>query len=701
MAEALIGLAVVAVVALLLGAGWAAVLQRASPGGWLGFIFLAWSIAIVISTSVWSWTYSTGHGIALSVTAILLVALAGYALAWRAHSYRRLRGGNRSLFGLAVAAVVVLVALVPAYSSWTRLSMGDRIGPDGAGYAISARSISEGTTRPELTHQLLAQVGGGTLDAAVSPRTKLVDTTPSVSVQAASEFLLGADRWGFPGVVGTVVSFVGPSQLWAVLSILAAFGLLTAAVGVWSIVKQLTGGTWPALVAVVLLGLSPALLNAWHEGALAQVWILPACVLFGYPLVRLGRGDRFGDTITVALAFALMLAAFNDAMLIYAVVFGLCALLSLPMLGRLWWTTWWPLITGAVVGSAMVAPSSVAFVTTLRQSLSENGTAGWQQPRWLDIAEAFGLHNAFASDSPGTTARSGGENISQAAEAGLVTALVLSVAWRRLREPAFVLLTAVICAAGLVYVKTRYVDHATNYQYFKTIALLVPLGALAIGMLVGRTMSTIDSAVEYVRGLHSKRLKTLPRPQVVLLVSFVTMMLVLNAAVSYVSDYRSLGTTVPTSFDRLSSSSSAKAVFARYNILSPTEDKLLTFDVAAEVDLNWIGRNNEGNPATRLTTRMTNPVGLLVFEKICPRFSCLDHVDRSNIAFRNDGVAVVEIEPATRSLAALPETDWSGWLFARLLAIGGVDLATLGPVVPGGVPPPSPAVEPPSNPPRA
>ncbi len=286
----------------------------------------------------------------------------------------------------------------------------------------------------------------------------------------------------------------------------------------------MTGGTWPAIVAVVLLGLSPALLNAWHEGALGQVWVLPACVLFGYPLVMLGRGDRFSGMITIALACALILSAFNDAMLIYAIVFGLCALLSLPLLGRMWWRTWWPLMAGAAVGGLIVAPSAIAFFTTLRQSLSENGTAGWAQPRWLDIAEAFGLHNAFASADTSTTARSAGENISQAAEGALVIALVLAVVWRRLRDPAVVLLTAVVCAAAMVYVKTRYFDHATNYQYFKTIALLVPLGALAMGILIGRAVAPVDADDQNVsHSRHAQRgRRTSWQHQVVLVLSAVT-----------------------------------------------------------------------------------------------------------------------------------------------------------------------------------
>lgn len=88
MIEVLFGLPAVALVALILGGGWAALLHRAAPAGSIGFIFLSWTLSIVLTSAVWAWTYPIGHGVRLDVVITLVVGLAGYAFAWWRQSFR-------------------------------------------------------------------------------------------------------------------------------------------------------------------------------------------------------------------------------------------------------------------------------------------------------------------------------------------------------------------------------------------------------------------------------------------------------------------------------------------------------------------------------------------------------------------------------------------------------------------------------------
>jgi hypothetical protein len=156
---------------------------------------------------------------------------------------------------------------------------------------------------------------------------------------------------------------------------------------------------------------------------------------------------------------------------------------------------------------------------------------------------------------------------------------------------------------------------------------------------------------------------------------------VVLAGISFTSSYRAQGTSVPASFERLGANSKATAFFDRFNVLAPVvaapvrtaEARLLTFDLAAELDLNWIGRN-AGVPPTRLGDRISAPVWLLVFEKDCPGFACLAGIPPSRVPFRSDGVAVVELDTDTRALAALPETQWMNWAATRFRALGGGQL---------------------------
>jgi hypothetical protein len=656
------------------------VFHRAAPYGLIGFIFLSWSIAIALSSAVWAWIYPANFGVQAGILLTAGVALAGYPIAWWRRAFVFVpKRADRSLIGLLLALCVVLVALVPAYSSWTHLSMGDRLGPDGAGYAISARTLSEDTTRSTLESQLLAQVGGGSIKAILTPPSKLVDTPPSETTQVAAEFLLGANRWGYSGVVGSVLYLFGQGQLWGVLTLLAAFGLLTACIGVWAIVNGSARNLWPGLVAIVLMGLNCVLLQAWHEGALAQVWVLPACVLFARPLVVLGEGDRLAGAISIALGCALMLVAFNDGMLIYPLVFGLCMVFSIPLLGRRWWTTWWPLFAGAAVGGVMVTPATSEFVTTLSRSVNENGSAGWPQPRWLDLAEAFGLHNVFRTTTTALGTRSTGENAIQVGEEVVVLGLLVALIWRRLREPAVVLLTSVLVAGIGVYVKTRYFDHVSNYQYFKTVAWLVPAGALALGVLIARSTAQPEQKPTARRARHVPRWTNWSLRRIVVFgLSGIVAATVIVAATSYVSTYRTHGITVPSSFERLGTSPDAQTSFDRFNVISSTAADphgisgagLLTIDLGAEVNLNWIGRY-VGSPSTHFGDRTSNPVGLLVFEEDCPGFSCLARIPDSQVPFRGDGVAIVELDRDSRALASLPEIAWFGWAATRFYALGG------------------------------
>jgi hypothetical protein len=154
---------------------------------------------------------------------------------------------------------------------------------------------------------------------------------------------------------------------------------------------------------------------------------------------------------------------------------------------------------------------------------------------------------------------------------------------------------------------------------------------------------------------------------------------VFASAGSYIDDYRQAGSTILPSFENLSGSPKAQAVFDQYNIVGETfgnggplvsRTTLNTYALAAEVDLRFIGRFY-GMPNTRLGDRIQNPVGMIVFEFDCYDFHCLSNVDKSAIAFKGSGIAVVRLSPSTRALSRIPEANWVDWVATTYMALGG------------------------------
>jgi hypothetical protein len=173
MTDILIGLPVVSIIALLLGAGWSAVFYDVEPGGPVGFVFRSWAFAIASSSLVWAWAYPFDLTARWAALAIVMVSGCGHLVAVYRHRYPRLSEVGRSLAGLVVPLIVTLLGLVPSVASLTRLSVGHRIGPDAAGYALGARALANGSTRSTIEHALLTQVGHGTVQQALTNKGRL------------------------------------------------------------------------------------------------------------------------------------------------------------------------------------------------------------------------------------------------------------------------------------------------------------------------------------------------------------------------------------------------------------------------------------------------------------------------------------------------------------------------------------------------
>jgi hypothetical protein len=673
MTDILVGLPTVCLIALILGAGWAAVFHRVAPYGTLAFIFLAWTCAIVSTSVVWAWVYPLGQGVGVGVGTLVLLALTGYGIAlWRG-SFQKidLRTDFRPLAGIGVAVAVTVLALLPAVANSHNLSVGQRIGPDEIGYAVSAQAFGNGLTRTTIEHRLATQLVGGTVETALTPRTEQVDKIPSLTIQVQNEFLTGADRWGLAGAVGSVVYLFGSSHLWSALSLLAAFAFFTTCIGLWIIVRAKSRSAWAATSAVIVLGLSPSVLNAWHEGGLAQIWVMPAVLLLALSALRLREHDRMATAAAAALGVAGMLPAYNSELPALAAMLVAAMMLSIPLLRRSWWSSWWPIACGAICGGALVSPSTAALATTFARSLHENGSAGWPQPRWSSLAEAFGLSSTYNTLSTVVGRRSSVELVRSGIENALIDGLLVGLIFRVRLRASVVLLSSVALLVLAVYVQSRYLQPSSDYQYFKAIVALAPAGALGFGVLLGESLipHAITPDVPMRRARH--------RPPVGIWVASVAVAVaVAISGLTYVVAFRQQGSVVPASNTELTNSVKAQSAFEHYNVVAPRT--LAAFAIGAEVNLNWIGRYT-GHPSTRLSSRLNHPVALMIIEKTCPLYACLSRLRPGTVVLREGGVALVRLSPTTVPLTRIPEETWPDWVAARYAEIGGGQLVAMTP----------------------
>ena len=661
MTDILIGLPVVSIIALLLGGGWSAVFRDVGPGGPVAFVFRSWAFAIASSSLVWAWAYPFDLTARWAALAIVIVCGSGHLVAAYRHRYPRLSEVGRSLVGLVVPLIVTLLALAPSVANLTRLSVGERIGPDATGYAISASALENGATRSTIEHALLTQVGHGTVQQALS--TVAVFRIPSQTVAFANTFMNGSDRWGFPGTAGSILSFIGGSHLWSLLSLLTAFALLAACAGLWTSVIEATNNRMAAMVAVVLLGLSAAVLNNWHEGGLAEIWVMPCVLLVIQPLLKLGESNRRGTIIGVGIGVAGVLPAFHEEFFAYSLVFSAFMILSLFVLNQGWWHSWWPIAVGAISGVAIVAPATYQVLSTLTLSLGSTATGGWTMPRWASLAEAFGVGNPYDSPLLALGVRTPLERIVDGlADAGIAVFL-LSLLGRNWRRRSVTLFGAVLATGLAVYFKTRYIDHASNYQYFKAIVILAPAGALAIGHLIGEHLQRSSARL----GQATRRL-----PGRMSIASIALVLAVAVSGISYIIDYRIQGSVVPPRYTTLASSTEVQNSFHRYNVVSTPGVAVLRVDaLAAEVDLNLLWGPRYALDFTHLGTRAKNPIAMLVLEYGCPRFACLAAVHRGDVILKKAGVALVRLGGTIQALAKIPESDWQNWAATHYLDEGG------------------------------
>lgn len=481
--------------ALAIGWGWAWTLSKNSNFAVFGQFTLALVLAPIISglTAIPVVLLKVDGHTALIL--FLCVSAAGYFLSFSMYlrkptAFSTPRSIKFDKYKLLIAGLWMLVLSLQINSNG-EITSGSRVGPDLFGYASAALAINDGLGLEQVQIQIdkeLSSVGSNISNGKVGPNVYSVTSFPA---QVDAEFLLGAKRFGLAIYEALIIRSIGEDRIWAVQSTVGSISLLTLMLMAFKISSSNTEKTSKRhLIVPIMIALNVNILYVWVEGGVGQIWVLPILFIFGWVFTResLGRLEGFA----IATILAAMVFTYFDAYIVFMLVAALA--FTIECLTRRKIPLRKSFITTFVITSTLLAlVMKDQILGQLGSRLSDSGIAGWSTPSWLSVSEAFGFFNSFSGMRviPRT-----GINLPMEQNSSLiqfVASIALSVLILFLLTQALIqinnaylkILTATTMSFLVaLWVKTRFIDNASNYQFLKAITIMLPVFFLVTALYI-------------------------------------------------------------------------------------------------------------------------------------------------------------------------------------------------------------------------
>lgn len=200
---------------------------------------------------------------------------------------------------------------------------------------------------------------------------------------------------------------------------------------------------------------------------------------------------------------------------------------------------------------------------------------------------------------------------------GLGVGVALS---RRFRQYLAIWLSALLLVGGL-YLKTRYLDGVSNYQYFKASGCLLPVLLLP--------------SLKMKREFKSQGMFTFSRA-----VAITAIGLLVIASLNFNQTFRRQSFLIQPNETHAVSSLENRKLLESINIVAPLEMKNAA--IATGTSFNWIGRGAfgliEGNTST-----WRRPLYFWIRKDDCMDWSCLKAVSTARITQINESIRVVRL----------------------------------------------------------
>lgn len=280
---------------------------------------------------------------------------------------------------------------------------------------------------------------------------------------------------------------------------------------------------------------------------------------------------------------------------------------------------WIQVIAGLGLGLAIMGPFTTRYLPYIIRRVHDAGIGGWRFPHWMNPAEAYGLLNALNQTTPSEIGpRSALLTGLGSLAVPVLVALAIGSLWSH-RDSSFSKLSASSCLLiCLVYLKSRYIDHVSNYQYLKAVSTLVASSGLFIFGLPRV-------------GWHKK---------VSEICTFGLSAMILVASSNYISEFIRRDSPISISESLILKDEGIAEFFSDINIVAPLE--MRNTAMSAYVPFNWFGRRAFG-VYEGISSDFVRPLYLLIRRDECQQWTCIRDVNPERIAAVHDDLVLVRI----------------------------------------------------------
>jgi hypothetical protein len=601
------------------GLGWGLTLNP-FPNNYVTLFAVSLLSSCALLVISWIWALGIGAGGYLANATVIVVATAGWILGirrWRSRKVRLTTTVRELLIASGLILGITLIGLGPKIGSRGSIDMALRVGPDAIGNVIGAQALLGNRTIDDLEQELTVGSNSRAVDEVVDPPSRKMYELLSFRSQVRGEFIVAGLRWGFSGAVASFASVLGETHLWEIVASLPTIAAIAAALLIFELLSRRSKKMFPsALIALAIIG-NMSLLQGWHEGGLAQAFAVSAV-----PIVMLyiwENGDQKKVRALTVLLLAGVFASYSDltivliaVLLIFLVVQFLTRQRDIKKCFR----TFFDLVA---LPFLVAAPFSIKFINYLPRRLQDSSIGGWSMARWPGILEILGLFPSFTNNSTGLIKRVPAEIVFMAVGNAVVLGIVLRILIVNWKKASTHMVTAAAIVLLLVFLKSVWLDHATNYQYIKAIGCIAPLGLLALSDLM------LDQKLKH----WVSRVVVFALPVVCIFMSL-----------SYVVAYRSNSI-------RIEAAEQAKYIEARnvldeFTFIAPGGFETVLLSPFSRLD--WMNRSAGG---TRPIYRgsLERPLGLVVLEDQCKNWGCLRTIPATQIRVISEGIRILNVCP--------------------------------------------------------
>ena len=609
---------------------------------------------------VGTWAIFLGAGANFTIRMLFLLALTCALVIWTTSRMNSeglsLRFEKGITFENVFIALAAFMSMSPQLNRDHRFSLGIRIGPDAIGYGVGGQAVALDVSRFDVEAEVNRSLNFGDVGSALSAKVQSIYQIPSVTEQIRAEYLVGARRWGVLSFEGVFIKIFGPGYVWLVQAAAAGLGVFVSGLLISEYLRRRQVNLGIRIGSVLFITLSPALLNAWHEGGIAQVFTLPAIAILGIAFLETGRGRNLSSISLSAASYVLLLGSYNDAIFLIWVSFFAAVLIML--LGRQY-----------EISFVFVKMQSIAFaismilcmplVSTFSGALSarseDAGQGGWPQPFWPNLSDFLGVTNMFRNPSGDSTFETRPLAIQMISAVLLVW--LLSIFKSRFKSLDFTLVLSALITLELLLIKTKYFDLVTNYQVAKASASLTPI--IVLGMAIG-IHSRIVSQVS--RFMHQKLMLT------------IVAIAGLWAGISWHLDWKNINddqtriaSTAGTESRYLSQQPDVASIIGRFDFVQPPTS--YSNIPATFGDFHWINRGVAGKSVNASTPR--RPIAIWLDEFNCPELSCLEHTKEERIVFVSKTKAILWLGEDSGILDGISSAEACEYLNSSWISYGG------------------------------